>query len=124
MPVWVTQIKKLPFGAVLAGNMFQRKIDEIFQDIPNVFRIADDKLVAVYEADGKDHDDTHHTISTPSPLYKTAMHPTATCKTNQASQLSSTNAETDLPQQYLHHLPHSLHSVIQKIQMTQPQKSA
>ena len=38
--------------------MFQRKIDEIFQDVANVFGIADDPLVAVYEADGKDHDDT------------------------------------------------------------------
>ena len=33
--------KRLPFGAALAGNMFQRKIDEIFKDMPNVFGIAD-----------------------------------------------------------------------------------
>ena len=66
----------------------------------------------------------HHTISTPSPLHKTAKHPTVTCKTNQVSQLSSTNVKTDLPHQYLHHLPHSLHSAIQKIQMIQPQRSA
>ena len=38
--------------------MFQRKIDEIFKDMPNVFSIADDILVAGYEADGKDHDKT------------------------------------------------------------------
>ena len=38
--------------------MFHRKIDEIFNDLPNVFRIADDILVAGYEADGKDHDKT------------------------------------------------------------------
>ena len=62
----------------------------------------------------------HHTISIPSPLHKTAKHPTATCKTNQVSQLSSTNVKTDLPHQYLRHLPLSLHSAIQKIQMTQP----
>ena len=37
--------KCLPFGAVLAGNMFHRKISEIFNDIPNVFGIADDILV-------------------------------------------------------------------------------
>ena len=37
--------KCLPFGAALVGNMFQRKIDEIFNDIPNVFGIADDILV-------------------------------------------------------------------------------
>ena len=38
--------------------MFQRKIDEIFKDLPNVFSIADGILVAGYEADGKDHDKT------------------------------------------------------------------
>ena len=32
--------KQLPFGAVLAGYMFQGKIDEIFKDLPNVFSIA------------------------------------------------------------------------------------
>ena len=45
--------KWLPFGAALEGDMFQRKIDDIFKDIPNVFGIADDILVAGYEADGK-----------------------------------------------------------------------
>ena len=50
--------KRLPFGAALAGDMFQRKIDEIFKDIPNVFGIADDILVAGYEADGRDHGHT------------------------------------------------------------------
>ena len=34
--------KWLPFGAAPAGNMFQRKIDEILKDMPNVFGIADD----------------------------------------------------------------------------------
>ena len=32
--------KKLPFGAALAGPMFQRKIDEVFKDLPNVFGIG------------------------------------------------------------------------------------
>ena len=36
--------------------MFQRKIDEIFKDMPNVSGIADDILVVGYEADGKVHD--------------------------------------------------------------------
>ena len=31
---------------------------EIFKDLPNVFGIANDILVAGYEADGKDHDKT------------------------------------------------------------------
>ena len=48
--------KHLPFGAALVGDMFQRKIDEIFNDIPNVFGIADNILVIGYNKDGADHD--------------------------------------------------------------------
>ena len=29
--------KQLPFGVAPAGNMFQRKNEEIFKDMPNVF---------------------------------------------------------------------------------------
>ena len=39
-------------------DMFQRIIEKIFQDLPNVFSIADDILVAGYGPDGKDHDKT------------------------------------------------------------------
>ena len=53
-----TRINGLPFGAALAGDMFQRKIDEIFKDLPNVFSIADNILVAGYKTDCKDHDET------------------------------------------------------------------
>ena len=38
--------------------MFQRKIDVLFKNLPNGFGMADDILVAGYEADGKDYDDT------------------------------------------------------------------
>ena len=48
--------KWLPFGAVLAGGMFQCKIDEIFNDVLNVFGIADNILVIGYDKDGADHD--------------------------------------------------------------------
>ena len=48
--------KHLPFGAAPAGNMFQCKIDDIFNDMPNVFGIADDILVIGYDKDGADHD--------------------------------------------------------------------
>ena len=47
--------KHLPFGAAPAGNMFQHKIDEIFNDMPNVFGIADGILVIGYDKDGTDH---------------------------------------------------------------------
>ena len=50
--------KLLPFGAVLEGGMFQRKIDKIFKELPNAFGTADDILVVGYEADGKDHGKT------------------------------------------------------------------
>ena len=45
-----------PFGAAPAGDKFQRKIDKLFNDIPNVFGIADDILIAGFHADGRDHD--------------------------------------------------------------------
>ena len=38
--------------------MFQHKIDETFNDIPNVFGIADDILVIGYNKDRTDHDET------------------------------------------------------------------
>ena len=50
--------KHLPFGAVLVGNMIQCKIDETFNDIPNVFGIADDILVIGYDKDGTGHNKT------------------------------------------------------------------
>ena len=56
------QYKQLPFGAVLAGNMFQQKIDEIFNDMPNVFGIADNILVIGYDKDGADHDEAVYDV--------------------------------------------------------------
>ena len=47
---------RLPLGAAQVGYMFKRKIDELFYDIPNVFGIADDILIAGFDADGMDHD--------------------------------------------------------------------
>ena len=53
--------KCLPFGAVPVGNMFQCKIDEIFNDMPNVFDIAD-ILVIGYDKDVADHDETVYSM--------------------------------------------------------------
>ena len=50
--------KKLPFGVGSGGDMFQRKIDKIFKNLPSVFGIADDSLGEGYNIDGKDHEDT------------------------------------------------------------------
>ena len=48
--------KHLPFRAVSAGDMFHCKIDEIFNDILNVFGIAGDILVVGYDKHESDHD--------------------------------------------------------------------
>ena len=44
----------LPFGP--AGEIIKKKIGQLFNDIPNVFGIADDILFAGFDADGRDHD--------------------------------------------------------------------
>ena len=54
--------KHLPFGEVLAGNMFQHKIVEIFNDMPNVLGIADDILVIGYDKDRTDHDEAVYNV--------------------------------------------------------------
>ena len=54
--------KLLPFKAVPAGDMFQYKIDEICNDMPNVFGIADDILVIGYDKDGTDHDEAVYNV--------------------------------------------------------------
>ena len=56
------QYKHLPFGAVPAADMFQCKIDEIFNDRPNAFGIMDDILVTGYNKDGTDHDTAVHKV--------------------------------------------------------------
>ena len=50
------QYKCLLFRAVPAGHMFQCKIDEFFNDMPNVFGITDDNLVIGYDENRADHD--------------------------------------------------------------------
>ena len=50
--------KHLPFGTVPAANMFQCKIDEIFNGMPNVFEIADNSLVIGYDKNKADHNKT------------------------------------------------------------------
>ena len=56
------QYKQLLFGAVPVGNMFQQKMDEIFNNMPNVFGIADDILVIGYDKDGADHDEAVYDV--------------------------------------------------------------
>ena len=53
---------RLPFGLSVAQDVFQRKIDETFGDIPGCFGIADDLVIAGWQEDGKDHDETLHAV--------------------------------------------------------------
>ena len=52
----------LPIRRVPAGDMFQCKIDEIFNDMPKVFGIADNILVIGYDKDGTDHDEAVYKV--------------------------------------------------------------
>ena len=54
--------KQVPFRAVPAGDMFQCKFDEIFNNMPNVFSIADNILVIGYDKDGTDHDEAVYKV--------------------------------------------------------------
>ena len=49
---------KLSFGVDPVGDMFQKKIDELFSDMSNVFNIADDILIAGFNEQDKDQDET------------------------------------------------------------------
>ena len=46
----------MPFGATVAGDVFQCKLDECFGHIPNVIVIADDIMIVGKKPDHKDHD--------------------------------------------------------------------
>ena len=47
---------RMPFGATIAGNVFQCKLDSIFLNLDNVMIIADDIMVIGYQEDERDHD--------------------------------------------------------------------
>ena len=46
----------MPFGVNVAGDVFQRKLDEIFGKLTNVMCIANDIMVVRYKEDHSDHD--------------------------------------------------------------------
>ena len=41
----------IPFGATVAGDVFQRKLDSIFQHLEHVMITADDIMVIGYQED-------------------------------------------------------------------------
>ena len=47
---------RLPFGATLAGDMFQKEIDKLlFSSLQDVFCIADEVLIPCFDEQDKDH---------------------------------------------------------------------
>ena len=46
----------MPFGATVAGKVFQCKLDSIFLHLENVMIITDDIMVIGYQEDEQDHD--------------------------------------------------------------------
>ena len=52
----------LSFGATVAGDVFQCKLDECFGHIPNVIAIADDIMVVGKQPNHKDHDQALTTL--------------------------------------------------------------
>ena len=47
---------RLPFGFIWAQDIFQKKVDETFGDVPGVTGIPDDIIVYGYKDDGSDDD--------------------------------------------------------------------
>ena len=52
----------MPFGATVAGDVFQCKLNECFGHIPNVIVIADDIMVVGKQPNHKDHDQALTTL--------------------------------------------------------------
>ena len=50
------QYTVLPFGATVAGDVFQRKLDQCFGHLQNIIVIADDIMVVGKQPNHKDHD--------------------------------------------------------------------
>ena len=46
----------MPCGATVAGDVFQRKLNECFGKLKQVIIIADDIMVIEYKPDHSDHD--------------------------------------------------------------------
>ena len=51
---------RVPVGASLSSDVYQYKVDEIFQDTPQCVGIADD--IVIFEYGDSDHDDTLYSV--------------------------------------------------------------
>ena len=63
------------------GDMFQKKISEIFDDMPKLFSIADDILIVGFNEQDRDHDATLDKVlsrqAKPEALTKISVFPDA-----------------------------------------------
>ena len=55
LPFGWYRFKRLPFGIVVSQDIFQRRLDDIYRNIPNVTGIADDSIV--FGSTQGEHDD-------------------------------------------------------------------
>ena len=49
---------RLPLKAAIAGDMFQKKMDKLLSDMSNIFGISDDILIASFDKQSRDHEET------------------------------------------------------------------
>ena len=59
----------MPFGATVAGDVFQHKLDECFGKIEQIIKIADDIIIVGYRPDHHDHDQAFITLLQTSKKY-------------------------------------------------------
>ena len=52
----------MPFGATVAGDVFQRKPDECFGKLKQVIIITDDIMVVGYKPDNSDHNQAYTSL--------------------------------------------------------------
>ena len=59
----------MPFGATVAGDVFQCKLDQCFRHLKNVIVIADDIVIVSRQANHKDHDQALTTLLDTARIY-------------------------------------------------------
>ena len=62
MLIWQVQIHQITIRSGASRWYCPARNNEIFKDLPNVFGIADNSLIVVYDANGRDHDTTFRQV--------------------------------------------------------------
>ena len=61
LSIWQVQVCQIPLGVTPTSEVFQKKIDKLFNGLPNVVGIADILIVGINEL-GRDHDEAVNQI--------------------------------------------------------------